>query len=56
MAKYNMTGLGMPVTQGNHAVLLSQCTYVSRLLKVFGMKDCKAAKTLTGMNVKKDSI
>jgi hypothetical protein len=61
MAKYKITDLGnlswclgIQVTQGRDAVLMSPSTYVTKLVERFGMQDCKPMKTPTAMNFKKE--
>ena len=61
MVNYNMTDLGdlswclgIQVTEGDDAVLLYQSAYVTRLVEILGMHDCKAIKTLTAVNFKKE--
>jgi hypothetical protein len=61
MANYKMTDLGdlswcldIQLTQGEDAIPLSQSTYDSMLLERFSMQDCKAIKTSSPLNFKKD--
>ena len=46
--------LGIQVSQGKDAILLSHSTYVSWLLAGFVMEYCKPIKTPTAMNCKKE--
>jgi hypothetical protein len=53
VANYKMTDLsdlswcvGIQVTQGKDAVLLSESTYVTKLLEKFGMQACNLSRLL----------